>query len=230
MFCTHCGASISDDAKFCPVCGSPVAGASAQPEPQPAPQLHQQPAASAVPQQTYAASQQTSQQAYTAQQPPQDFSYQNNSGVYAQQSPVQSYGGVPAGPVQSDRSLAMWILLSIVTCGIYSYYFLYCLARDVNVMCRDDGDSTPGLATLILLSIVTCGFYSFYWYYKLGNRLQLNAPRYGLQFQENGTSVLLWFLLGSWACGLGAFVGMNILIKNSNALASAYNAQYAMRA
>lgn len=34
--------------------------------------------------------------------------------------------------------------LSIVTCGIYSYYFLYCLARDINVWdAMDDGDSTP---------------------------------------------------------------------------------------
>lgn len=85
-------------------------------------------------------------------------------------------------PIKTDRGVIGWLLLSIVTCGIYSYYFLYCLARDINVMCQDDGDFTPGLAAFILLSFVTCGFYALYWYYKIGNRLQANAPRYGLMF------------------------------------------------
>ena len=83
------------------------------------------------------------------------------------------------GPIKADRSLIGWLLLSLVTCGIYSFYFLYCLARDVNTLCQDDGDYTPGLAEFILLSFVTCGFYAYYWYYKIGNRLQANAPRYG---------------------------------------------------
>lgn len=43
-------------------------------------------------------------------------------------------------PIKTDRGVIGWLLLSIVTCGIYSYYFLYCLARDINVMCQDDGD------------------------------------------------------------------------------------------
>ena len=109
-------------------------------------------------------------------------------------------------------------------CGIYGYYFIYSIARDVNTMCRDDGEKTGGLLAFILLSFVTCGFYGLYWEYKLGNRLAANAPRYGITFQENGTSVLLWYLVGSLLCGIGPFIAMHILIKNTNALAAAYNA------
>ena len=54
--------------------------------------------------------------------------------------------------VKEDRSLVMYILLSIVTCGIYSYYFLYSIAQDANVVCADDGKKTSGLAAFILLS------------------------------------------------------------------------------
>lgn len=92
-------------------------------------------------------------------------------------------------------------------------------------MCDGDGESTPGLAAFILLSLVTCGFYAYYWYYKIGNRLQANAPRYGLAFQESGTTVLMWCIVGYLTCGIGNWVAMYFIIKNTNALGAAYNAR-----
>lgn len=125
--------------------------------------------------------------------------------------------------ISTNRSLVTYIVLSIVTCGIYGYYFLYTMARDVNIMCEGDGEATSGLVVFIVLSFVTCGFYALYWYYKLANRLATNAPRYGLNFQENGTTVLMWYLIGLFVCGVGPYVAMYFLIKNTNALAAAYN-------
>ena len=75
----------------------------------------------------------------------------------------------------------------------------------------------------ILLSILTCGIYSWIWQYSLGNRLAANAPRYGMNFQENGTTVLLWDLFGILLCGIGPFIAMNIIIKNTNSICMAYN-------
>ena len=62
-----------------------------------------------------------------------------------------------------------------------------------------------------------------FWYYKLGNRLAANAPRYGMSFQENGTTIILWCIIGAFVCGIGPFVAMHILIKNTNAICAAYN-------
>ena len=104
--------------------------------------------------------------------------------------------------------------------------FIYKMAHDVNIACEGDGEQTAGLVAFILLSIITCGIYSWVWYYKLGNRLAANAPRYGLSFQENGTTVLLWLVFGALLCGIGPFIAMNILIKNSNRICNAYNRKY----
>ena len=136
------------------------------------------------------------------------------------QNPGSNYGG----RLKTDRSLLVYILLNLVTCGIYGLYFIYSLARDVNTVCAGDGKNTNGLLMLILLTIVTCGIYSLVWYYQLGNRLQENAPRYGCSFTENGTTVLLWMVVGSLLCGIGSFIAMNIIINNTNTLCSRYNA------
>lgn len=143
-------------------------------------------------------------------------SYNQNSGYQGQNYPN-------ATPLKTDRGLLGYILLTFITCGIYSYYFIYSVARDVNTACEGDGKSTGGLLKFILLSIITCGIYSWIWQYSLGNRLAANAPRYGMNFQENGTTVLLWDLFGLFLCGIGPFIAMNIIIKNTNSICMAYN-------
>ena len=127
--------------------------------------------------------------------------------------------------VREDRDLLSYILLSIVTCGSYSYIFLQGLAQDANTVCAGDGKSTPGLLQFVLLSFFTCGIYAWFWYYGLGNRLAETAPRYGLNFPENGTTILVWLVVGTCVCGVGQFIAMYFLIKNMNALAHAYNTQ-----
>lgn len=127
--------------------------------------------------------------------------------------------------VKQDRSIGMYILLSIVTLGIYNLYFVYAIAQDMNIVCEGDGEKTEGLLVFILLGMVTCGIYTWIWYYKIANRQQFNAGRYNLNFVENGSSVILWMLVGSLLCGIGYYVGINIIIKNMNSLAYVYNSQ-----
>lgn len=132
------------------------------------------------------------------------------------------------GPLKADRNFLLYIVLSIVTCGIYSLYMIYTMIRDINIACEGDGETTPGIVQYILLSLVTCGIYSFYYFYKMGNRLWANAPRYKMEFQETGTTILLWMIIGYLLCGIGTYVAMYFMIKNTNAICEAYN-EYVMR-
>ena len=198
MFCKNCGKEINEGTKFCPNCGQEC---------------------SAMADVTKAANDM--------------FNATEKQIASAVDDVRQSFNGengniTPNGreKLKDDRGLASYIILSIITCGIYSYYFLYKLAHDVNIACENDKQTTPGLAAFIILSFVTCGIYACYWYYKLGNRLAANASYYGMNFQENGTTVLMWFIFGMLLCGIGPFIGMHILIKNSNKLCNAYNRKY----
>jgi hypothetical protein len=125
-----------------------------------------------------------------------------------------------------QRNFFIMILLSFITCGIYGIVFWYSYSDDMNQICNGDGKETKNYLIVILLSIITCGIYYWVWLYGVGNRLQENGPRYGVSFSENGTTILLWMIIGSLICGFGTFYALYLLVKNMNILADRYNQQY----
>lgn len=122
------------------------------------------------------------------------------------------------------RGLFSFLFLGLITGGIYMCWRASVIARDVNIMCKDDGKKTRGLLLgWFLFPFLTLGIYTFIWFYKLGNRLKDNAPRYNLKFKEGGGTVLTWVTLGLLLIGIGYLVGWYILFKNTNAMAGEYN-------
>ena len=64
----------------------------------------------------------------------QGTNYNNQGPNYNYQSSGPNYSGWGVTPLKTDRGLLGYIVLSILTCGIYSYYFIYTVARDVNTL------------------------------------------------------------------------------------------------
>lgn len=120
------------------------------------------------------------------------------------------------------RNFVTVLLLSIITCGIYGIYYMYTITQDMNTMVGNDGRNTEP-STVVLLEIVTCGFYGWYWYYEQGNRMKALCDQNNIPCEENGTTYLLWTLVGSLICGVGSWIAMYLFIKNFNVLAAAYN-------
>ena len=106
---------------------------------------------------------------------------------------------------KEDRSLLIYMLLSVVTCGIYGLIFMWSFTNDLNDVssAKDpDGWRSPNFIIVILLMIVTCGIYSWYWLYKVGNTIQRSGDDYGVRVDESGTTLILWCLL----LGVGVFI------------------------
>ena len=88
------------------------------------------------------------------------------------------------------KSIGLCIVLSIVTCGIYSLYWLYSMAEDLNmVTARPDG---PSGGLVLLLTIVTCNIYALYWFYRAGDDLDRQRVDQG---QVPGHLGILYLLL-----------------------------------
>ena len=197
MYCKNCGKPIPDNTKFCPYCGTQFSSAESFSK--------------------------AANDMFNSTEKELGSAINEVRQSFNGSNPNSEQGYYNGEKLKDDRGLISYILLNLITCGIYGYYFLYKMAHDVNIACEGDGQSTAGLVQFIVLSFITCGIYSWYWYYKLGNRLAANAPKYGMNFQENGTTVLLWLLFGLLLCGIGPFIAMYILIKNSNMICNAYN-------
>ena len=126
--------------------------------------------------------------------------------------------------VKTDRSLLVYILLTLVTLGIYGWITIYELAQDVNEMCTDDGKTTQGLLMYILLTIVTCGIYGIIWWYSVSERVYQAAQRRGVRNVDcSGGTFLLWFILGCFLCTPLTFIAYYKLFDGCNKVGAHYN-------
>lgn len=126
---------------------------------------------------------------------------------------------------KEDRSLLIYMLLSVVTCGIYGLIFMWSFTNDLNDVssAKDpDGWRSPNFIIVILLMIVTCGIYSWYWLYKVGNTIQRSGDDYGVRVDESGTTLILWCLL----LGVGGLISYHLMFKNMNKICRKYNEEF----
>ena len=92
-----------------------------------------------------------------------------------------------------QRNIALCIILSLVTCGIYGLYWFVCLTDDTNAVANEEG--TSGVMALVL-TIVTCGIYGLYWAYKCGEKLDQAKVSRGLPASNGGVLYLILYIFG----------------------------------
>ena len=71
-----------------------------------------------------------------------------------------------------QRNIALCIILSFITCGIYGIYWFVKLNDELCSETSSDDYQISGVVAF-LLSIVTCGIYGIYWNYKMGHKVDM---------------------------------------------------------
>ncbi len=85
-----------------------------------------------------------------------------------------------------ERSVALAIILTVITCGFYGIYWFIVMTDEVNSL---SGKNETSGVVAFLLTLVTCGIYGFYWCYKMGAMLD------DIEGNSNGTRGILYLLL-----------------------------------
>ena len=113
----------------------------------------------------------------------------------------------------SKRSVGVAILLSIITCSIYAWVWLYHL---LTTLYRQNNQPSNA-AVDIVLYIVTCGIYGWYLMYKMG-KLE-SGMHYNLRVQPKDDSIL-YLILGIFGLWIVVYA---IIQSNINNLADHMN-------
>lgn len=92
-----------------------------------------------------------------------------------------------------EKNLALCIILSLVTCGIYGLYWFVTLTDDTNTISGEPG--TSGVMALVL-TIVTCGIYGLFWAYKCGEKIDKAHQNRGEAASNGGVLYLILFIFG----------------------------------
>lgn len=87
------------------------------------------------------------------------------------------------------RSIPTCVILSIVTCGVYGFIWLYHLNSEVHSLCNEQESTSGGM--LILLTIVTCNVYGWFWGKKMGEKLAAERVRRGI---DPGALAIMCFI------------------------------------
>lgn len=115
-----------------------------------------------------------------------------DNGAPAAPARENAAGGTPGGYRANikKRDIAVAIILSIVTCGIYGLVWFFNLVTDLNTAAGDTDDQTPGV--ILLLSIITCGIYGWIWLYKAGEKVDRIKQSNG---EAPSNSALIYLIL-----------------------------------
>lgn len=140
-----------------------------------------------------------------------------------QQQPVAT---APARQLKTNKSLGKYILLSIVTLGIYSIVFHSSISESINeAASKYDGKKTMHFCLLFfLVGPITFGIADLVWFHRLSDRLGAEAARRGLDlgFKFDSGTFWLWGILGSLIV-VGPFIYYHRLCKIVNAICADYN-------
>ncbi len=130
----------------------------------------------------------------------------------------------PVLQLQTKRGLVKFILLSLITCGIYALVFYSKVSTDINLIAsRHDGKKTMHYCLLLfIVAPITLGIAGIVWYHRISNRIGNELTRRGIGYDFGASSYWLWNVLGS-LIGIGPFIYLHKLCKAMNLLSADYN-------
>ena len=99
---------------------------------------------------------------------------------------------------REKRNIGLYIVLSIVTCGIFHLVWIAMMANDLRILASEEEKMSGGL--VVLLSIVTCGIFLYVWYYQAGE--SINRAKALRNMPVDNSMGIAYLLLGIFGLGI----------------------------
>ena len=130
----------------------------------------------------------------------------------------------PAKQLKTNKGLLKYILLSIITCGIYGLVVMSSISSDINIVAsRYDGKKTMHYCLLtFIVAPITLGIAGLVWSHRISNRIGAELKRRGIAYNFSATDFWLWNVIGSLIV-VGPFVYLHKLFKATNLMNADYN-------
>lgn len=223
-FCEKCGTKLDDTSMFCTTCGATQEAPQQQAYQAPQQPIYQQPVYQEPQQPVYQQPQPAYQQPTQPEPQPQP-TYQASSS--SEQQPIYQtvyQTTAPLTQLKTNRSLVKFILLSLVTFGIYDIVCMSNISTDINVIAsRYDGKKTTHFClAFLLLAPITFGIYGLIWYHGLSSRIGNELKRRGIPYSFGASDFWLWNTLGC-LIGVGPLIYTYKLLKAMNMLSQDFN-------
>jgi len=103
-----------------------------------------------------------------------------------------------------NRHPLMVILLSFITCGIYYFYWIYTVSKEMNEFLGEE--DIPPVVDLLLM-IFTGTLWGFVWDWRTGQKVVKMAARVGLTYNDDP-----WLYLALDLLGAGPVAGLGLVV------------------
>ena len=136
----------------------------------------------------------------------------------------QTLQQAPVAQLKTNRGLIKYILLSIITFGIYGLVVMSAVSTDINAIAsRYDGKKTMHYCLIFFIFTgLTLGIAPIVWYHRVSARIGKELNRRGIAYSFGAGSYWGWAVLGSFI-GIGPLIYLHKLLKAMNLLAADYN-------
>lgn len=153
------------------------------------------------------------------------FGKQQQNAQAAAAAAAAAANNRPMAMLKTNRGLVKYILLGMITFGIYPLVVMSAVSTDINLIAgRYDGKRTTHYCLMaFIFSWLTFGIAPFVWNHKISARIQGELMRRNICYNFGAGTFWGWGVLGSLLFGIGPLVYTHKLLTSMNMLAAHYN-------
>lgn len=130
----------------------------------------------------------------------------------------------PIRKLNTNRGILKYILLSLITFGIYGIVVMSGVSSDINVIAEKyDGKRTMHFCLVFFIfSWLTCGIVPLVWYHRISNRIGAELNRRNINYSFGAGTFWGWNVLGALIV-VGPLIYLHKMFKAMNLLSEHYN-------